>query len=421
MPPRTGKSLTTSTYFPAWYLGRHPDREVLLGSYAASLAYDLSRACRNTLREHGQSVFGVGIADDSAAVDRWSIKARRGGFGAAGVGGPFTGKGADLLIIDDPIKGAKEADSETVRETARNWYRTDARTRLAPGGAVVLVQTRWHEDDLAGWLLAEWKRGTGEEWEQLVFPMVTEDGALLWPERYGAEEVAAIKRGVGTRGWEALYQQRPAPAEGAIFKAGWFQRWDGGNLPAKFDELLFSWDCTFKDTDGTDYVVGGAIARTGAKKYLLERVRDRMDLPRTCREVEALRDGVMARYGSRLPRGYCPAVTVEDKANGPAVIQVMREKVPGLIAVTPDGGKVVRANAVSPTVEAGDFFIPADAPWVDEYLHEMTTFPNGANDDQVDMTTQGLLRLGEGVSPPPADEPQEQQSGSLWNSPTVDM
>ncbi len=383
MPPRMGKSMTTSWRFPAWFIGRDPDRQVLLGSYSASLAEDMSRTCRNELGEYGPEVFGVGVSDGSSAVDRWAIEGHRGKFGAAGVGGSFTGKGADLFIIDDPLKGEEEANSELMRQRAERWYRTTVRSRLAPGGRIVLVMTRWHEDDLAGALLTRAKQG-GIQWEELRLPMLDDDGAQLWPGRFSDEEIADLKIAAGTRGWEAVYQQRPAPAEGGLLKRPW---WKYYREAPRFDSVLQSWDMAFKDTKGSDFVVGQVWGKKGASCYLLDQVRGRMNFPATCVALEAL----------SLKWPEATLKLVEDKANGSAVIDSLKERIPGLVAVEPDGGKEARAAAVSPLIEAGNVFLPdpklPENAWVEEFLLEATSFPYGRNDDQVDAATQALNRM----------------------------
>lgn len=382
MPPRHGKSLTSTVRFPAWYLGRNPEKRLIIAAHTAELAYDFSRRCRNEFVEHSQQVFGEKVSDDSAAVSHWDLANGRGGMVAAGVGGPITGKGADLLVIDDPVKDAEAAQSETQRSRVLDWWRTTARTRLHPGGAVVVVMTRWHEMDLAGYLLDEAKRD-GEQWELLTLPMLDEAGGILWPERFSADEVANIRRAVGSRVFEALYQQRPAPAEGALLQRSWWKTWE--SKPKVFDVVLQSWDMTFKDTAGSDFVVGQVWGKVGGNCYLLDQVRARMDFPATCRALEALSE-------------KWPAATlklVEDKANGPAVISTLRDKISGLVAVEPDGSKEARAAAVSPMVEAGNVFLPPRelAPWVEDFLLEATAFPFGQHDDQVDAATQALNRL----------------------------
>lgn len=425
MPPRIGKSLTTSIRFPAWFLGRDPDRKVLLGSYSADLAYDFSRRCRNELREHGQGLFGIELADDSAAVSRWGINGREGYFAAAGVGGPFTGRGGDLLVIDDPVKGAEQADSELYREKVKSWYRSDARTRLHPGGRVVVVQTRWHEDDLAGWLQDEARKGSGERFEVLSLPMLSEADEPLWPERYDAEECGRIKLAVGSRAWEALYQQRPAPDGGAILKREWWKRYR--ELPPVMDEVVLSIDATFKDKDSSDFVVIQAWGRLGTRKYLLDQRRARMGFSQTC---QAIRDFRAALVDRRLKPD---SVLIEDKANGSAIIETLRHErtgIDGVIAVEPKGGKVARARNVEAQVEAGQVFLPDEAPWVGDFIEECAAFPNGKHDDQVDAMTQALVRLsssdGDGWVPTIPGQQAEQRTGTTprtsgWVSRDVEM
>lgn len=391
MPPRHGKSEVCSKKFPAWYLGRHPGKEIILSSYAADLAYDFSRIARDTLRERGE-LWNVDVASDSSAVGRWGIEGHRGGCVAAGAGGPITGRGAHVAIIDDPFKNAEEAASQTVRDKVWEWYRSTLRTRLAPGGAIVLIMTRWDEDDLAGRLIKEMKAG-GEPWVMVSMAAEAEEndllgrapGELLWSE-YGFDKAWAetTKRAVGTYFWSALYQQRPSPAAGGMLKRGWWQFYR--ELPSSFDEIIQSWDMTFKDSTGTDFVVGQVWGRKGADKYLLDQVRDRMDFPATLTAVESLT--------AKWPQAS--AKLVEDKANGPAVIAMLKQQISGLIPVEPQGSKVARASAVSPQIEAGNVYLPdpSIAPWVHDFIEECAAFPTGAHDDQVDAMSQALMRLG---------------------------
>ncbi|MCI1696477.1 phage terminase large subunit [Aneurinibacillus aneurinilyticus] len=391
MPPRHGKSEVVSKKFPSYFLGRNPDKEVIISSYSSDLAYDFSRIARNTLKEWGMRLWGIQVAKDSGAVGRWGIDGTRGGFTAAGVGGPITGRGAHVAIIDDPFKNWQDAASKTIRETVWDWYRSTLRTRLAPGGAVILVMTRWHEDDLAGRLLKEMKEGTGEHWEVVSLPAVAEEGdslgrevgEVLWPERFPPHEYSEMKRAVGSRLWISLYQQRPAPDEGQIFKRDWWRFYR--ELPSAFDEVIQSWDCTFKDSNDSDYVVGQVWGRIGADKYLLDQVRAQMNFPATISAIRSL--------SAKWPQAH--AKYVEDKANGPAVIATLKREISGLIPVNPEGGKVVRAQAVSPAIEAGNVFLPDSsiAPWIHDFIEEYAAFPNGANDDQVDCGTQAINKL----------------------------
>ena len=402
MPPRHGKSLTTTTRFPGWFLGRNPDKRVIIASNTASLAESFSRRCRNELTQWGPEVFGVEVADDSAAMNRWDLRERRGGLVAAGVGAAIAGRGADLLIIDDPNANAQSAESETQRRAQVTWYQQDARTRLHPGGSVVVVMTRWHEADLSGHLLEEAKLG-GEQWEQLVLPMISDDGLILWPERWTPEECEGLRKSVGSRTWEAQYQQRPAPAEGTLLKREWWKFYS--ERPKVFDATLMSWDMTFKGTGNSDFVVGQVWGRAGANLYLLDQVRGRWDFPATCAQVKAL----AAKWPQTTTK------LVEDKANGPAVISTLRNEVQGLIAVEPDGGKEARASAVSALIEAGNVFLPerSIAPWVDDFLLEATAFPFGAHDDQVDAMTQALNRLRAGTNKISKPSPPRERDGGV--------
>lgn len=385
MPPRHGKSELTSHWFPVWYLDHFPDRNIILTSYEADFASNWGRRVRNSILEHSDQL-RVRISEDSAAANRW-VTTEGGGMVTAGIGGPITGRGAHVLIIDDPVKNAEEAHSKTYRDRAWEWFISTAYTRLEPGGSVIIVMTRWHEDDLVGRVLSM----TDEVWEEVKLPAIAEEndpigrkpGEALWPERYDENELKRIKNTVGSYVWNALYQQKPSPAEGGIFKRSWWKYYS--EPPGEFDEIIQSWDMTFKDTDTSDYVVGQVWGKKGANKYLLDQVRAKMDFPTT---IQALRN-----LSAKWPKAR--AKLVEDTANGPAVIATLRKEIPGLIPVTPQGSKEARAYAVSPQVEAGNVYIPDPrrCPWVNDFIEECAAFPNGANDDQVDAMTQALLRF----------------------------
>lgn len=254
-----------------------------------------------------------------------------------------------------------------------------------------MIMTRWAEDDLAGRLISEADAG-GEQWVILSLPAIAEEndmlgrsiGEPLWPERFGLDELLMIKAAVGSYVWNALYQQRPSPVEGGMLKRGWWQFYK--ESPSKFDEIIQSWDMTFKDSAGTDFVVGQVWGRKGADKYLLDQVRDRMDFPATLTAVKSLT--------AKWPQAS--AKLVEDKANGPAVIAMLKQKIEGLIPVEPQGSKVARVSAVSPQIEAGNVYLPdpSIAPWVHDFIEECAAFPTGAHDDQVDAMSQALMRLG---------------------------
>jgi predicted phage terminase large subunit-like protein len=398
VPPRHGKSELVSRTFVAWWLLQHPDRWVGLASYGATLAQQLSRAARDRYTTAGGELRG-----DSTAVDLWQTP-HGGGVWAAGVGGSITGFGADLAIIDDPLKNAEEAASPLIRQKQQEWYQSVLATRLHPGAAVVVVQTRWHEDDLTGWLLRQEAEGeTAEGWHIVHLPAIAEDippivpvgctlalewrevGEALNPERYPVDVLAQVRRRVGPYVWAALYQGRPQALEGGLFLRSWWQTYDPRQLPKSWDQLIQSWDLAFKDADQSDYVAGVTIGVKDGNAYVLDLVRGRLDFPATVRAIQ-LAAAKWPQASHRL---------VEDAANGPAVLATLRGSINGLMAVKPMGGKLARAHAIAPLVADGRVWLPPreSAPWVDDLMAELTSFPTGAHDDQVDALTQGLRQL----------------------------
>jgi predicted phage terminase large subunit-like protein len=400
-PPRHGKTELVSKYFTSWFLGRNPGRSVMAASYGQDLADDNGRKVLDTIRDpFFQTAFPeAAVRPDSKSVSRFGLTGG-GTYYGVGAGGALTGRGADLLVIDDPIKGSEEAFSESVRKKKQEWFIGDAYSRRAPGAGVILMNTRWHEDDLAGFCLRE----LGHlGWHVISLPAIAEPtvdapdplgratGEALWPERFPLSFLDPIRK-AGSYWWSALYQQRPQPETGGMLKRGWWNYYGGKPdrdgfraLPARFDEIVISWDCTFKDSAGTDYVVGTVWGRLGVDYFLLDLVRDRMDFPTTVTSVLALAEK-WPRYNACL---------IEDKANGPAVIATLQRKLPRLVAVNPEGGKVARAAAVAGLVEGGNVWLPhaSIAPWVLDFISECAAFPTGKHDDQVDSATQALIRM----------------------------
>lgn len=402
MPPQEGKSERASRRFPLWMLHRNPNMRIAIVSYGHDVARRWGRRIRDDLRAHPE--LGLTLAQDSRRQDEFELLGYSGGIVCVGVEGSLTSRPVDLLIIDDPYKDAKAADSKAWKATVEDFWREVALPRLAPGAPVVLIQTRWREDDLAGWLAKE-----GDGWQVLNIPaqadhdpekgetdvLGREPGEFMESarRRTTADWLKKIRE-VGTRAWNALYQGRPAPAEGSILKRDWWRFYDqpqwvenanGSRTALGFDELIASWDLTFKDTAGTDYVCGGILGRRGADSYLLDLVYERMDFVRTLREVQQLA-AVWPQATLKL---------VEDKANGPAVISMLARKVPGIVPEEPQGSKEARAAAVSPLVEAGNVYLPSPelAPWVGAFIDQCAGFPTAAHDDMVDMLSQGLNRL----------------------------
>jgi predicted phage terminase large subunit-like protein len=397
MPPQHGKSSLTTKWTPAWFLHLWPMLKVIAASYGASLASEWGGQVRDVLRDEAFE-YGVEIDTSTSAKDGWFTTAG-GGMWTAGIGGALTGRGAHLLIIDDPVKDWEEANSVVYRERAWNWYLSVPYTRLAPGASIIVVQTRWHEDDLSGRLEAASENGTGDKWKILRLPAIaTEDethelplgktwtrrkGEVLWPNYFTKSIIEARRRTLGPVVFGALYQQAPAPAEGSILKRGWWRRWNGLPDPVGRTDALISVDSTFKGTTDSDYVVIQVWWRYGARKFLVEQIRDRMDYPtfrKTLREM-------MLRHPE------CRKTLVEDSANGPAVVADLSAALSGIVLRPAKGSKESRAHAVSGDIESGNVYLPDVAVWreVVDFINECATFPNGAHDDQVDAMTQALL------------------------------
>lgn len=425
MPPQEGKSTRVTKVGPLWMLTRNPQRRIVVVSYGQDLANEFGRDIRNHVTtnqgQDGTLDLGLRVAKDNGSVSSWKLAGARGGVRSVGIGGGITGRPADVMFIDDPITNREQADSETYRQRAKNFWTGTASTRLAPGAPVILILTRWHEDDLAGWLLG---RPDGHRWRVLNIPaQAAHDPAAgesdplgrapgefmvsaRIDENTGQPRTDAdweqIKVQAGSRDWEAMYQGNPSPPEGGIVKRDWWryyttplwlQRDDGSRIVTGADELLMSWDLTFKDTAGSDFVVGQVWMRRGAQAYLLDQVRGRWSFVETLRQFRA--------FSARWPQVVLKLV--EDKANGPAVISALRNTIGGIVPEEPTGSKVARLSAVSPFIEAGNVLLPdprllADEDgspfaWVGDYVEEHAGFPNASHDDQVDGTSQALNRL----------------------------
>lgn len=395
MPPRHGKSMIASERFPVWHLGQHPDHQIVVASYGQKLSNRFSKRARALARDPELHSFfpGLELDPDKQAIEEWETL-EGGGYKAVGVGGALTGSGAHILVIDDPHKDREEADSETMRDKVWDWYTDTASTRLAPGGGIIVIMTRWHEDDLCGRLLkaADSPDENAERWEVLRFPAIAEEdeefrreGEPLHAERYPLKALLRI-RARNLRTWLALYQQRPTAPEGNLLKR---DKWKLYRVLPELEYVIGSVDAAFKDSDGSDFVVLQVWGRAGARFYLLHQVRDRMGYAATKRAVLALK--------ARFPE--MSAIFIEDKANGTAVIEELGAEVPGIIAVNPLGGKVARAQAASDYLEAGNCYLPdpealEDAGWVYEFIEEAAAFPRGTHDDQVDAWSQAMAQLG---------------------------
>lgn len=397
VPPRHGKSQLISRLFPAYFLLKHQDRHVAVTSYGATLAEGFSRAARAFYVDAGGR-----LDPASQSVKAWGTE-QRGSLWAVGVGGSATGRGAHLGIIDDPIKDRKEAESQAVISTLRDWYGSTFRTRIEPEqGAIVVVQTRWSEQDLVGMLLdneAQVEPQDREGWHVVDFPAVAEEwedrpelpecvtieedfrepGEALCPERYDLKALNKIRAAIGSREFNALYQQSPQADGGNIISPDWFQFFS--EQPEKYSRLIISVDCTFTDADTSDYVAMAVIAQVGAQFFLLDMVREKLDVINT-----------MIRLQAKCRQWRPTAVLVEAAANGHAVLTMMKHKIPNLIGIKPAqlGPKVVRVQACAPIIEAGNFYLPTRQTWVEPFIKECAIFPAGKNDDQIDAVSQAL-------------------------------
>lgn len=404
LPPRHGKSELASRRFPAYVFGRYPDMSIIATSYSADLASRMNRDVQRIMDDASYArlfpatmLASKGGREAIRTSELFEIVGSRGLYRSAGVGGGVTGLGCEIAIVDDPVRNRQDADSETVRDTVWDWYTSTLYTRLAPGGGVIIILTRWHEDDLAGRLLEAQSRSEGDTWRVVNFPAIAEEdepfrkkGEALHPARYPLEQLQQIKAAIGSRDFEALYQQHPTPEGGSVFHEKWLQRtWLPKDLPARFDKVIQSWDMAFKDSDTSDFVVGQLWGKKGADLYLLDQLRGRWGFMESVEKVKEL-----TAKESQYERGATRKL-IEDKANGPAVIDMLKREIQGILPVQPDGSKLARAHAVTALFEAGNVLLPdrSIAPWIDEYRMELTRFPSGAHDDQVDSTTQALRHL----------------------------
>jgi predicted phage terminase large subunit-like protein len=406
MPPRHGKSEISSVRFPAWFMGRNPQQNIIACSYSAELAETFGRKVRDlaSAKLFNNVFCSGGVRKNVRSASRWELE-KGGRYVAAGAGGSITGQGGHLILIDDPVKNSEQASSPLFREKLWEWYQSTLFTRLEKAGRIVLVQTRWHEDDLAGRLLTKYPN----EWRTVKFPAIAEEDEEcrqkydpLWEWKYGREELLRIKESVGTRVWNALYQQDPAPDSGSILKREWWQYYRV--LPAQIDYWFQSWDMSFKATENSDFVVGQVWAVKGAQRFLVDMVRERLDFTQTIRSLK----NITAKY----PQAH--AKYIEDKANGSAVLSALKQEISGLIAVEPKGSKTARAYSIQPLLEAGNVFLPETKSFTADLVEESAAFPFGRNDDAVDALTQALSQSTSRLMPESVGSGTVRKAGNIF-------
>lgn len=398
----TCNSELVSHWTPVWFLKRFPWKKVGLASYEMSFASEWGGKAKETITDNVDEL-ALELTKDTKAKGRWRLRGYGGGMSTAGIGGPFTGRGFDLIIIDDPIKNDAEALSEVYRRRNWNWYRSVVRPRLQPGGSIILIMTRWHEQDLAGALLGnppeELEEGFIEEdvapdpWEVINLPALAEDGDVLgrkpgealWPARYDETALKRSRMAAGPFWWTAQYRGKPQPEGGGIIKTSWFKSYSEEDLPATFSTIVQIWDTAYKEKQRHDRSACLTIgkARNPTRYYLLDLFVRRMDFPELVRSCQA-------NYDKWEP----DRVLIEDKASGISLIQQLRRDttVP-MRAVKAVDDKVTRAHTVTGIMEAGQVLIPVRAPWLAEFLKEVGDFPTGAHDDIVDVLVHGLRFL----------------------------
>ena len=396
MPPRHTKSEFASYMLPAWFLGRFPGKKVIQTSNTAELAVGFGRKVRNLVgSEAYQSIFpDVGLQADSKAAGRWATN-KGGDYFAIGVGGTVTGKGADLLIIDDPHseqEAAIAASNPEVYDKVHEWYSSGPRQRLQPGGAIVVVMTRWSKRDLTGRILQSAVERDGDKWEVISFPAILPSGNCLWPQFWSLTELTALKEELPVSKWNAQYQQEPTSEEGALVKREWWKIWEGEKPPV-CEFIIQSWDTAFTKNERSDY----SACTTWGVFYLNEDEREPnvilLDAFKERLEFPELKQRAFETYKEWEPDAFI----VEAKAAGsPLIFELRRMGIP-VSEFTPTRGndKIARLNAVTDLFASGKIWAPPKR-WAEEVIEEMAAFPNSDHDDLVDSSTQALLRFRKG-------------------------
>ncbi|ATF75936.1 TPA: phage terminase large subunit [Pasteurella multocida] len=404
-PPRSGKSELFSRRFPAWAFGKNPDLQMIACSYSADLASRMNRDVQRIMDEEAyhaifphSSLNNKRISTLSGQALRnseiFEITGHKGAYRSAGVGGGITGMGADIAIIDDPVKDAKEANSQTVRDSVWDWYTTTLYTRLSPKSGVLLGMTRWHEDDLAGRLLKEMENG-GDKWRVVSFPAIAEqdeeyrkEGEPLHPERFDLERLTKIKNAVGSHTWNALYQQRPTSKGGGIIKGEWFGRYTVA--PIIKLKAIYA-DTAQKTKEHNDYSIF-LVAGKGAdgKLYILDLLRGKWEAP----ELEQKLKDLWQKHRNDTTTGILTKANIEDKASGTGLIQkIKRESQIPINPVQVESDKYTRVLGVQGYIESGYVMLPEYANWISDFIAECEAFTatdSHKHDDQVDALVMAI-------------------------------
>ena len=391
MPPRHTKSEFASYLLPAWMIGKKPNLKIIQATHTADLAIDFGRKTKNLVDEkHYQELFKTRLQEDSQAAGKW--KTEQGGeYFAAGVGGAITGRGADLLIIDDPHKEQDVRADGKAFDKAMNWYTAGPRQRLQPGGSIVIVMTRWSTKDVTGQLLKAQSEEGSDQWEVVELPAILPNGKPVWPEYWKVEELLKTKASIPVSNWLAQYMQQPTAEEGAILKREWWMDWEG-QYPPKIEYTVMSMDTAFTKSTTSDYsaiTMWGVFNTedTGQNIILLNAFKGRFEFPE-------LRRVALEEYQDWRP----DMVIIEAKASGLPLTHELRQMDIPVINFTPSKGndKHTRVNSVAPLFESGKVWAPMHEHFAQEVVEECASFPFGDHDDYVDSTTQAIMRIRQG-------------------------
>jgi len=391
MPPRHTKSEFASYLFPAWMVGKNPKLKVIQTTHTGELAVRFGRKMKNLVdtSEFAQVFEDCKIAADSKAAGRWETN-KGGEYYAAGIGGAITGRGADLLIIDDP-HSEQDALSDTAMDSAYEWYTSGPRQRLQPGGAIVIVMTRWSTKDLTGKLLNAQSEPKADQWEVIEFPAILPSNTPVWPNYWKLEELEGVKASLSEGKWQAQWQQNPTSEEGSIIKREWWKEWKPKEIP-DLVHIIQSYDTAFSKKETADFsaiTTWGVFypPNKGPHLILIDVRKGRWDFPE-------LKKIALEEYKYWEPE----TVIIEAKATGTPLTHELRQIGVPVVNFTPSKGndKHVRVNSVAPLFEAGKIYYPADKRWAEEVIEECAAFPYGEYDDLVDSTTQALMRFRQG-------------------------
>ena len=390
MPPRHTKSEFASYLFPAWMVGKNPKLKVIQTTHTGELAVRFGRKMKNLVdtNEFAQIFDECKIAADSKAAGRWETN-KGGEYYAAGIGGAITGRGADLLIIDDP-HSEQDALSDTALDSAYEWYTSGPRQRLQPGGSIVIVMTRWSTKDLTGQLLKAQTEPKADQWEVIEFPAILPSDKPVWPNYWKIEELESVKASLSESKWQAQWQQNPTSEEGSIIKREWWKKWEEDDIP-DLVHVIQSYDTAFSKKETADFsaiTTWGVFypPNKGPHLILVDVEKGRWDFPE-------LKKIALEQYKYWEPE----SVIVEQKASGTPLTHELRQIGVPVLNFTPSKGndKHVRVNSVAPIFEAGKVYIP-DRRWAEEMIEECAAFPYGDHDDLVDSMTQAVLRFRQG-------------------------